>query len=246
MTNNVMLNNISHSDLRVITRNSAKYGDNIGTVQVFPSEFEALQKEYPIFFRIDPDSGRFQSVAMLGIVQEENLFLDENGWNANYIPAAISRGPFLIGFQDQSADGGEEKAPVVHVNTDSLRLNETEGEAVFTELGGQTTYLNNINSILMNLYQGVKVSQTLYDVFQALDLFEPVNLDIELTNGERHRLHGNYTISEQKLMALDGDALAKLNATGFLKIAYQLITSISNVKKLVDMKNIKLSNNSLQ
>jgi hypothetical protein len=113
-------------------------------------------------------------------------------------------------------------------------------------LGGQTTYLNNINSILMNLYQGVKVSQTLYDVFQALDLFEPVNLDIELTNGERHRLHGNYTISEQKLMALDGDALAKLNATGFLKIAYQLITSISNVKKLVDMKNIKLSNNSLQ
>jgi hypothetical protein len=237
MTNNVMLNNVSHNDLKVITRNSSEYGDNIGTVQVFPSEFEALQKEYPIFFRIEPDSGQFQSVAMLGIVQEENLFLDENGWNANYIPAVISRGPFLIGFQDQSADGGEEKAPVVHINMDSPRIGKTEGEAVFSEFGGQTAYLNNINAILMNLYQDVKDSPALYNAFTALDLFEPVNLDIELTNGERHHLHGNYTISEKKLMALDGDTLAKLNATGLLKIAYHLITSMSNVKKLVDMKN---------
>lgn len=237
MTNNVMLNNVSHSDLKVITRNSAEYGDNIGTVQVFPSEFEALQKEYPIFFRIEPDSGQFQSIVMLGIVQEENLFLDENGWNANYIPAVISRGPFLIGFQDQSADGGEEKAPVVHINMDNPRISQTEGEAVFSEFGGQTAYLNNINAILMNLYQDVKDSPALYSAFTALDLFEPVNLDIELTNGERHHLHGNYTISEKKLMALDGDTLAKLNATGLLKIAYHLITSMSNVKKLVDMKN---------
>jgi hypothetical protein len=62
-----------------------------------------------------------------------------------------------------------------------------------------------------------------------------------LINGERHNLHGNYTISEKKLMALDGDVLAKLNATGFLKIAYLMITSMGNVKKLVDMKNVQLS-----
>lgn len=241
-----MLNNVSHSDLRVITKNSAEYGDNIGTVQVFPSEFEALQKEYPIFFRKDPDSGQLQSVVMLGIVQEENLFLDDNGWNAHYIPSVISRGPFLIGFQDQSADGGEEKAPVVHVNMDNPRISKTEGEAVFTEFGGQTPYLNNINSVLMNLYQGVKGSQALYNAFTALDLIEPVKLDIELINGERHNLHGNYTISEKKLMALDGDVLAKLNATGFLKIAYLMITSMGNVKKLVDMKNVQLSANSFQ
>jgi hypothetical protein len=244
MTNNVMLNNVSHSDLKVITEYSAKYGDNIGTVQVFPSEFEALQKEYPIFFRIEPGSGQFQSVAMLGIIQEENLFLDDHGWNAHYIPAVISRGPFLIGFQDQSADGGEEKAPVVHINMDSPRISKTEGKAIFSEHGGQTPYLNNVNTILMNLYQGVNASQALYDAFTALDLFESINLDIELVNGERHRLHGNYTISEEKLMALDGDTLAKLNASGLLKIAFYLISSMSNVKKLVDIKNNKLNSNS--
>ena len=244
MTNTVLLNNVSHMDLRVITQHSAEYGDNVGTVQVFPSEFEALQKEYPIFFRKDADSGQLQTIAMLGLKQDENLFLDKNNWNANYLPSVISRGPFLIGFQDQSADGGDEKTLVVHVDMDNSRISKTEGETVFTEFGGQTPYLNNINAILMNMYDGVQISKTLYAAFTALDLIEPVNLDIELVNGERHRLHGNYTVSEKKLMALDGDALSKLNAAGLLKFAFLMMTSMSNVKKLVDMKNHRLSVNS--
>jgi len=243
MTNTVLLDNVSHIDLQVITQNSAEYGDNVGTVQVFPSEFEALQKEYPIFFRKDADSGQLQTIAMLGLQQDENLYLDENNWNANYLPSVISRGPFLIGFQDQSADGGDEKTLVVHIDMDNSRISKTEGETVFTEFGGPTSYLNNINAILMNMYDGVQISKTLYAAFTALDLIEPVNLDIELVNGERHRLHGNYTVSEKKLMALDGDALSKLNAAGLLKFAFLMITSMSNVKKLVDMKNHRLSVN---
>jgi hypothetical protein len=239
-----LLNNVSHMNLRVMTQNSAKYGDNVGTVQVFPSEFEALQKEYPIFFRKDAESGQLQTIAMLGLKQDENLFLDENNWNANYIPSVISRGPFLIGFQDQSSDGGDEKTLVVHVDMDNSRISTTEGKTVFTESGGQTPYLNNINAILMNMYDGVQISKILYAALTALDLIEPVNLDIELANGERHRLHGNYTVSEKKLMALDGDALSKLNAAGLLKFAFLMITSMSNVKKLVDMKNHRLSANS--
>jgi hypothetical protein len=96
----------------------------------------------------------------------------------------------------------------------------------------------------MNMYDGVQISKILYAALTALDLIEPVNLDIELANGERHRLHGNYTVSEKKLMALDGDALSKLNAAGLLKFAFLMITSMSNVKKLVDMKNHRLSANS--
>ena len=39
MTNHVMLNNIAHKDLRVITRYSAEFGDNVGTVLTFPTEY---------------------------------------------------------------------------------------------------------------------------------------------------------------------------------------------------------------
>ena len=105
MPRHEMLNNITHKDLRVITRYGAEFGDNIGTVLTFPTEYGDVQREYPIFFRKDPQTGEFQSIALLGFQQDENLFLDESGWNAAYIPGIVARGPFLIGFQTQDSSG---------------------------------------------------------------------------------------------------------------------------------------------
>ena len=107
MTRHVMLNNIAHKDLRVITRYGAEFGDNVGTVMTVPTEFADVQREYPIFFRKDANTGEFMSVALLGFSKDENLFLDERGgWNAAYVPGIIARGPFLIGFQERQ-EGGE-------------------------------------------------------------------------------------------------------------------------------------------
>lgn len=59
-----LLNNITHKDLRVSTRFGTEFGDNLGMVQAFPTEFAELQREYPIFFRKD-SSGEFQAAALL-------------------------------------------------------------------------------------------------------------------------------------------------------------------------------------
>jgi len=48
-----MLNNIQHKNLRVVTRPGAQYGDNVGIVMTFPTEYADVQREYPIFFRKD-------------------------------------------------------------------------------------------------------------------------------------------------------------------------------------------------
>jgi len=55
MTNKVLLNNVDHADLRVIVRPAAEYGDSVNQVLVFPTEFDDVQREYPIFFRRDPN-----------------------------------------------------------------------------------------------------------------------------------------------------------------------------------------------
>ena len=90
MTRRVLLNNVEHRDLRVRTDHSAALGDGINQVLVFPTEFEELQREYPILFRrVD---GNFQAIVLLGLDRDENLFLDESGWNARYVPAAQSCG----------------------------------------------------------------------------------------------------------------------------------------------------------
>ena len=51
MSNTVLLNNLVHQHLKVITRFGAEFGDNISKALVFPTEFIELQKEYPILFR---------------------------------------------------------------------------------------------------------------------------------------------------------------------------------------------------
>jgi hypothetical protein len=80
----------------------------------------------------------------------------------------------------------------------------------------------------------------MYQRFEQLGLIEPVDLAIELQNGEKHRLHGNYTVSEEKLAALNADDLHQLHQQGFLQSAFLLINSLSNIERLVNMKNRQL------
>jgi hypothetical protein len=232
-----MLNNVTHKDLRVITRYAAEFGDNIGSVLTFPTEYGDIQREYPIFFRKDPSSGEFQSIALLGLQPDENLFLDEHGWHAAYIPGIVARGPFLIGFQNQSVDGEPRREPVIHVDMDNPRISQSEGEPVFLPQGGNSRYLDRIGTTLQGIHQGLALSKAMFDAFSAHHLIEPVNVEIKFNTEEQYNLRGLYTISEERLARLDGDALFKLNSAGFLQGAFLVIASLNNVKKLIDMKH---------
>ncbi|MBM0106254.1 SapC family protein [Steroidobacter sp. S1-65] len=237
MARHELLNNIAHKDLRVITRHGAEFGDNVATVLTFPTEYGDVQREYPIFFRKDPQTGEFQSIALLGFQQDENLFLDEQGWHAAYIPGIVARGPFLIGFQNKDVDGELRREPVIHVDLDSPRISATEGEPVFLPQGGNTRYLERIGTVLQGIHLGLALSKTMFDAFTAAELIEPVNVEIKFSDEEQFNLRGLYTISEERLRALDGDTLYKLNSAGFLQGAFLVIASLNNVKKLIDMKH---------
>jgi hypothetical protein len=232
-----MLNNVTHKNLRVITRHSADYGDNVGSVVTFPTEYGDVQREYPILFRKDGATGEFLSVALLGFEKNENLFLDETGWNASYIPGIVARGPFLIGFQEREAGGEVRRDPVIHVDMDNPRVSETEGEPVFLENGGNSRYIERIATILNGIHDGMAASKAMFAAFTAMELIEPVQLEIQMSPEERHHLQGYYTINEEKLAGLDGDSLARLNKAAFLQGAFLVVASHSNVKKLIDLKH---------
>jgi len=231
MTRHVMLNNVAHKDLRVITRRAAEFGDNVPSVMTFPTEFGDVQREYPIFFRQDAATGDYVCVALLGFEKNENLFLDEAGWHASYLPGVIVRGPFLIGFQNQE--------PVIHVDLDDPRISHTEGEAVFLPQGGNSRYLDHVATVLKGIHAGLAVSKAMFAAFTALNLIEPVKVEIKFNPEEQYDLLGLHTVSEEKLAALDGESLASLNRAGFLQGAFLQIASLNNVKKLIDMKHRK-------
>ncbi len=240
MTNHVLLNNVDHKDLKVITTRSAAYGDDVQCAITFSWEFRSIQAHYPIFFSKNAGSGEFSAVAMLGFEDKDNLFLSGTGWDASYIPLSIRREPFLIGFQ-QSTDGSSgDKEPVIHVNLDSPRISESDGEAVFLAHGGISPYLEQTNSILNTINEGYPVHQLFLEALTEHNLLESFALDIQLDDGSQNRLMGFHTINEEALSELSGDVLGSLNEKGFLLPIYMALASLSNIRELIARKNALL------
>ena len=239
-----LLNNIDHKDLKVRIERSAELGDNMWFTPTFPQEFRSLQNQYPIVFTRNEQIGQFQAVALLGFEIGENLYLDDNGWNARYIPLSVMRQPFLIGYQDAEKDGVAINQMVISVDMDNPRVSTTEGTAVFLEHGGNTEYLERINSILNLMHEGFERNSAFIDMLMGMDLLESFVLDIELDNGDEHRMSGFYTINEESLSGLTGDDLFILNNNGHLECIYMAIASMSNITSLVAKKNKLLEDRS--
>jgi hypothetical protein len=160
-------------------------------------------------------------------------------WRANYIPGVIARGPFLIGFQDQEIDGEVRKEPVIHVDMEHPRVSRTEGEPVFLPQGGNSPYLDYIANVLRGIRDGIEVSKAMFAAFLEFELIEPVKVEIKLNENEGYSLVGLETINQTKLAALDGAALEKLNKAGFLQGAFLVAASLSNVQRLMAIKQRK-------
>ena len=240
MANHVLLDNVAHKDLRIITTRSERYGDNISSTLVFSTEFRRVQAEYPIVFREDASEGRFAPVAMLGLAGGENLFLEDDRWNARYVPLTIQRQPFLIGFQTDTEGGVPVKEAVVHIDMDSPRVSESEGEPVFLEHGGISPYLEHVTSVLKAINEGHEYNQGFSDALVQHELLEPFTLEVELNDGSKFKLMGFHTIHEEKLKALDGDALTSLHSRGYLEHIYMAMASIANFSVLIEKKNARL------
>lgn len=235
-----MLNNVAHKDLRVIVRYGAEFGDKVGTVLVFPTEFADVQREFPIFFRKDPASGDYQSVALLGFDKTENLFIRDDGrWEGGYVPGVLARGPFLIGFQETQVDGELRKEPMIHIDIEDPRVSRTEGHPVFAPHGGNSPYLDYIANILKGIRDGMEIGKAMFAAFAELDLFEPVQLEVKPTEDELYSVVGLHTINQQKLASLDGATLERLNRAGFLQGAFLVVASLSNVRRLIALKQAR-------
>ena len=228
----VLLNNIDHHTMRIITRRGAQFGDQVMTVATFPAEFRDVQACYPIVFRKTVDGLGFEPHVLFGFEEGENLFLKGEQWDAPYVPMMLERQPFLIGVR------GDEL--MVNVDLDHPRVSSTEGEAVFKEHGGNTEFLERANSLLFAIHQGMQGMQGFLAALLKHELLESFVLDVELNDGTQNRLAGFYTINEDRLQALSGEAVAELHQAGYLQAIYMVIASLSNFRMLIDRKNASL------
>lgn len=246
-----LLDNLSHKDLRINPYFGKDLGDNIASTITFITEFAEVQKEYPILFRKDPEKDVYQAVVLFGIQKDENLFLSDSpngyqkfaGWNAAYIPAVVMRGPFSIGLRKKQEQSSENIEPLVNIDIEHPKVGTGEGLRVFLEQGGNSGYLQHMINTLNLIRDGMNLNKLMFDAYLRYELLEDVDINIELGNQDKHKISGFKTINADRLNQLPGDALVELSRGGFLQAAYFVVASLSNIQKLIDIKNHRLQSN---
>lgn len=220
-----LLNNIQHKDLRIITRRGAPWGDDVMSAPATPDEFRKLQAHYPIVFQPD-GQGSFLPTVLFGLQEGQNLFLTEDGWDADYLPLSMQRMPFSIGVAEDELR--------MMVDMASPRISQgAEGEAVFLPHGGMTEFIENANAVLHTLHQGLQAMPEFIQTLMTHELLEPFVLDVERPDGSRGQLVGYSIIHEERLAALDSATVALLHQADYLQPIYMAIASLSNFTKLI-------------
>lgn len=231
MANPIPLEFDTHKDMRVVTEPGEAYGDNINLIAVVPREFTRLVANYPIVIAKDQKTGEFNFCVLTGFEKGENLFLDGTYWDASYIPLEMQRRPFFAATEE-----GSDKA-VVYVDADDPRAQSATGERIFEASGEQTEYFRKVNGVLADLVVGIHEARRLMAALLEHDLVEPVRFNIKLASGKDGHFDGLYAIDDEKVAALEGDVLADLHKSGFLKIIHVQIASLVHIQSLIDRKN---------
>jgi hypothetical protein len=237
MNNFEVLSPSKHKELKIRTEVGNLFGDNVQFSEIHALEFRNIQACYPIFFSKGKNEGEFTPIALFGFEKNENLFLDDAGWNASYVPMMVQRQPFSIGFQ--ASDDGDKK-PIVSIETSSPRISRDSGQPIFDNDGNPTEYLTRVMKKLEALHYAHEHNNGFITALVKYDLLEPFTLKIPLKNNSNNKLVGFHTINEEKLHDLDASVLADLNVNGYLQPIYMALASYSCVTGLIEKKNHKL------
>lgn len=228
MTQLVALDQSQHQGLKLLSQRAELHGADVNMLPALLPEFANLAVEYPVVFSKNGDTGQFVCVALFGFQSGENLFWQEGRWQAMYLPMQIQRQPFFIGNDD---------AMTLCIDTDSPTLSEHEGEALFTESGDDSPYLQQAKQRLADIMNAEQSNAAFIDKVQSLDLLQPMTLEIVFQNGQQSRLNGLYTIDTEKLEQLSDENIVSLQREGHLQAIHIMQMSMGQIYRLIDLKN---------
>jgi len=227
---NSPLNYTEHGKVKIKSSNNYQHVNSQQVVPLIVHEFSQASAEMPVVFVKNSESGQFQPVAILGFKSGENLFVQQEKWLSDYVPAYVTHHPFAL---MPSADD-ETKLQIIMSESSSL-VTESEGNALFDEQGNETEYLQKRKNALGNYYENMQVSQAFVNFLSEKELLQQRTLTIEL-NGEKLNLTGLYLVDEKALNALSDEDFLILRKRGYLGALYAHLGSLHQLKRLADLK----------
>lgn len=200
---------------------------HVRAVPLVSLEFSSAQKDYPIVFS---DTEVPAPLAMLGVVDDVNLFVDSSGnWERrHYIPFYIRCHP--IGFakaqNDQLAVLIDRAAPSV---TAAPKEPFFDGKKLSGKMQERVDFCARYNQERQRTADlGARLKQ--------LDLLVGQQVKHQPRGGEERALGTYLAVDVEKLGKLDSDTLQQLHAEGSLSAIYAHIFSLENWNRLLDRR----------
>jgi SapC len=211
----------SHGEVSIKAGGDYGFAKDVNSVPLLASEFDLSSAEYAIVF--SGDGKDVMPAVLLGIRDNENLYVDDNGaWNAKYIPAFVRRYPFVFSSEDKQTFN-------LCIDEDFPGVNRKGvGERLFDAEGERTQYLQGVLGFLQAYQAQFEATRAFCQRLVELNLLEAMQAQFRLRSGQRITLGGFMTVNRERLRALPGDALARLARTGDLDLIYAHLNSQRN------------------
>ena len=227
----VALNSKRHAALRVRPQAGFEFAKGVHMSALMQAEMVRAAALYPIVFVEDPAIDGFRPMALLGLREGENVYVDTDGsWLASYVPAVIRAYPFALA---RATGEGESERFAVCIDAASDLVSLTEGARLFDSQGAPTEALEQARQWL----QQIREMQLRTDVFcralAARNLFTPFAVRAR-RGDETLEVNGCYVINEERLDGLPDAKLSELRSAGWLSSIYAHLVSLQQFERLED------------
>jgi SapC protein len=169
-------------------------------------------------------------VALLGLRDGENMFVDQQGaWTGKYVPAFVRQYPFVFA----SGDTGENFTLCIDETFSGLN-EDGLGERLFDAAGTRTQYLQMVLGFLQAYQAQFRATRRFIQKLEDLKLLEAMEAQFTLGPGQQIKLGGFHTINRERLRAVEGDVLAQFARSGELDLIYSHIHSMRNLTPVAE------------
>lgn len=194
-------------------------------------EFGSAAASMPIIFAGEDKA----PLAVMGIRQQENLFVTEGQYNQDYyMPAFARRYPFVLAG-DQANDRF-----IVCVDTEAECVTDKSPTQAFFDKDDTSAFTKEAFQFLQNYERDRQATVKMIEDFKAADLFESKVMNFQGNNPDGseaplQKIADYFAVSEEKMKALPAEKLKEFSDRGYLAVAHAHLVSLGNWQRLVNM-----------
>lgn len=188
--------------------------------------------DYPIVFvqtgQDEQGQPDYVPIAVFGLRQGENLYLEGTRWRVILLPALMAVYPFCIA----RAQGSDRFAVCLDVASPAVS-EDGPGQRLFSDDGKPTDFATQVLAELERLEAHIQGTRQVMRRLAALGLLEQKRFDATLPDGQKLAVDGFYMIDEAKVKALPDATVLELHREGLYTFIQAHWVSLGHMRRLL-------------